>query len=121
MRIAFGGLLFTHGFAKVSNYEALAAGGFPDVTGLGSQVSVLLAIFAEAVCSLAFIFGMLTRLCLLPMIATMAVAFFCIHGGSISEGELAFAYLIVFVSIWIAGPGRYSVDALLRRLLIGRK
>ena len=121
MRLVFGGLLLSHGVAKLCNYSELAAGAFPDVTGLGSEVSVVLAIFAEAVCSVAFIVGLLTRLCLLPMIATMSVAFFVIHGGSISEGELAFAYLVVFVAMWFAGPGRYSLDGLLGRLLIGRK
>jgi putative oxidoreductase len=45
------------------------------------------------------------------MIIVMLVAFFHIHQGNILQGELAFIYLIVFVIMYIAGPGKYSIDA----------
>ena len=79
---------------------------FPDPLGVGSQTSLILAIFAELVCSVALILGVLSRLVLIPMIFTMAVAFFIANGGSIEQGELAFAYLIVFTLLLIAGPGK---------------
>jgi putative oxidoreductase len=41
----------------------------------------------------------------------MSTAFFYIHEGSIGNGELAFIYLIVLVLMYIAGPGKYSIDA----------
>ena len=44
------------------------------------------------------------------MIVTMAVAFFFAHGGSITGGELAFVYLVVFILMYMVGPGKYSVD-----------
>ena len=38
-----------------------------DPLGIGSQLSLVLAIFGEMVCSMAFIFGFLYRLAMLPM------------------------------------------------------
>ena len=52
---------------------------------------------------------------MLPMLATMAVAFFGIHQASVAQGELAFVYLLVLILMYFAGPGRYSVDYLIRR------
>ena len=63
---------------------------------------------------LAFAFGFLTRLTLLPMIFTMIVAFTTVFGGSISAGELPFLYLVIFVLSWFAGAGKFSVDGIIR-------
>lgn len=115
LRLTFSVALMTHGFAKAQNFEALAAGGFADPLGFGSGVAVSLAIFAELVCPLAVVFGFLARLAVLPPLVTMAVAFFEVHGGSLANGELAFLHLAAFVSLFIAGPGRYSLDALIGR------
>ena len=74
-------------------------------------MSLILAIFGELTCSLAFIFGFLYRLAMIPMIFTMGMAFFVIHGNDpCSVKELAFIYLVVFVLMYIAGPGKYSID-----------
>ena len=75
-------------------------------------MSLILAIFAEFCCSLFLIAGLLVRLMLLPMIVTMAVAFFDIHGAMLPEGELALVYLVVFIFLYIVGPGKYSLDYL---------
>jgi hypothetical protein len=40
----------------------------------------------------------------------MTVAFTAIHNSSISQGELAFIYLSIFILLAITGPGRYSID-----------
>ena len=97
---------------KLQGFESLSA-TFPDPLGIGSQLSLSMAIFGELVCSTAVIFGFLTRLAIIPMAFTMTVAFFITHGGSLAEGELAFAYLVVFVLLFFAGPGKYSIDGLL--------
>lgn len=112
-RIIFGLTFMSHGIQKWSNFQELST-TFPDPIGLGSSLSLGLAIFAEIGCSVAFIFGILYRLSLLPMIFTMIMAFFIIHGGDpFSAKELAFVYMVLFVLMYIAGPGKYSVDWLL--------
>ena len=115
-RVIFGLLLASHGLQKLQGFNAMAS-QFPDPIGLGSEVSLALAIFGELACSLAFVFGFLTRLAVIPMIFTMLVAFVTVHHGSIAEGELAFVYLVVFVLAWIAGPGKYSIDGFIARKL----
>jgi putative oxidoreductase len=59
--------------------------------------------------------GLITRIILIPMIISMAVAFFDIHDGMMPEGELALIFMIVFVVLFMTGPGRYSVDYLIDR------
>ena len=112
LRIIFGLMLINHGIAKVYNYTSLCF-TFPDPIGFGQDIALIFAIFGELICSVAFIFGALYRLCMIPMIAVMAVAFFYVHGGSFAGGELAFCYLVVFVLLYIAGPGKYSIDAVI--------
>ena len=111
-RVIFALLLAHHGLQKYMAFDEMSS-AFPDLLGLGSQTSLTLAIFAELVCSVALILGILSRLVLIPIIFTMAIAFFIAHGGSIEQGELAFAYLIVFTLLLIAGPGKFSVDGYL--------
>ena len=109
MRLIFGILLFCHGLEKLSNYPELMY-VFPDPLGIGSEISYILVVFAEIVCSLTFITGILFRLTLIPMIIAMSVAFFEIHESSIAQGELAFIYLAVFAMLAITGPGIYAID-----------
>lgn len=120
MRILFGVLLMSHGIQKLNNYSALAGGAFPDPLGIGSEASVVLAIFGEVLCSAAFIAGFLYRLSMIPMIVTMIVAFFAVHSGDVSGGELAFVYLLVFIIMYIAGPGRYSIDRIIAKRLYSK-
>ena len=114
VRIFFGALFFMHGLDKMMNFSQLSQ-TFPSVLGLGSYMTLMLSIFCEFACSIFLIVGMLTRIVLIPMIASMAVAFFDIHDGFMPEGELSLIYLIVFIVLFITGPGRYSADYLIDR------
>ena len=120
-RIIFGGLLMSHGIAKWQNFDALSA-AFPDPLGVGSGVSLALAIFGEVVCSVGFIAGLFYRLALIPMIFTMIVAFFVVHANDVfAVKELAFIYLVVFILMYIAGPGKFSIDHIIGNELSRRK
>ncbi len=110
MRLLFGSLFLIHGFQKLMNYGMLSS-TFPDPLGFSSELSLFLTILAEIGCSVAFMFGFLYRLFLLPMIFAMTVACFIIHAKEpFAAKELAFVYLSVFVLMYIAGPGKYSLD-----------
>ena len=105
-----------HGLEKVYNYTELCF-VFPDPTHIGSEISLLFVIFVEILCSIFFIAGALYRIMMIPMVIIMLVAFFHIHEGSIVEGELAFIYLMMFILMYISGPGQYSVDAKIHEYL----
>lgn len=110
-RIFFGLLFLTHGYDKLMAHASLAD-LYADPLGIGSLLSFWFTVFAEVVCSFALIFGLLQRIVLIPMIITMCVAFFVVHGGdAFAVKELSFIYLIVFIGLYITGPGKYSFDS----------
>lgn len=120
LRLAAGGMMLTHGWAKLSNYTELSE-TFMDPVGWGPGPSLMLIIFAEFFCSIAIILGLLTRLAAIPLVIGMFVAAFVAHQPfSISGSELPLLYLVVFMALLIAGPGRYSVDAIIYRRLDAR-
>ena len=116
-RVVFGLLLMSHGIAKLQNFEALSA-TFPDPLGVGSRMSLVLAVFGEVVCAAGCVAGLLYRLALIPMIFTMCVALFIVHGDDpFAVKELAAIYLSVFVLMYISGPGNYALDRLIAERL----
>ncbi len=116
LRLSAGGFMLSHGYPKL---QRLLAGdmGFGDPLGLGSEVSLILAVFAEFFCSILLMLGLGTRLATLPLIVTMAVAAFIAHGSDpFGRKELALMYLVSYVVILLNGAGKFSLDQ-----LIGKK
>jgi putative oxidoreductase len=101
-----------HGLDKLTNFDQLSS-TYPSVFGFGSYMTLILSVFTEFCCSLFLIFGLLTRLILPPMIVSMSVAFFVIHDSMMPDGELSLIYLIIFLGLYLTGPGRYSLDYLI--------
>ena len=112
LRVVFGVLFLLHGVDKMANFQTLSE-NYPSVMGLGSYMTLMITIFCEFCCSLFLISGLLVRLMVLPMIMAMAVAFFDVHDAMMPEGELSLIYLIVFIILYLVGPGRFSVDYLI--------
>lgn len=111
-RVTFGILFLLHGVDKMSNFQIVVQ-GYPSVLGLGSYMSLVISIFCEFCCSVFLILGLLVRVMVLPMILAMAVAFFDVHDAMMPEGELSLIYLIVFIILYLVGPGRFSIDYLI--------
>lgn len=116
LRLLVGGfMLFGHGLPKLMGW-AERSRTFFDPFGLGPAPSLALALFAEVGCSLAIMVGLYTRLATIPLLVTMFVAAFMANAGEPwSKQELAMAFASVFAALLVAGPGRYSADAALRR------
>ena len=112
LRVVFGVLFFIHGLDKMLNFNTLV-NGYPSVLGFGSYMTLMVSIFCEFCCSLFLMAGLLQRLLTIPMIVAMGVAFFDIHDAMMPEGELALIYFIVFIVLFLVGPGRYSLDFLI--------
>lgn len=117
LRVGFGlYMLMAHGLGK---FQTLLAGGeikFASVLGMPSSVCLALTVFAEFIACLFIIVGYKTRLATIPLVITMLVAAFLIHGGDpfTARGgpskEMALLYLIGFLGIYLLGSGKYSLD-----------
>lgn len=116
LRIGIGSfMLFAHGWGKLAGFAELAD-KFPDPIGLGSTLSLALAVFAEVVCSLLIIFGLGTRLASVPFLVTMLVAAFVVHADDPwGKKEFALLYAIPALSLVFTGGGRFSLDHLIRK------
>ena len=116
-RLMFGGMLLYHGIEKCIHFEEMSH-HFMNFIGLGPKFSLILSIFAEVGCSLALIAGFLVRLSILPLIFNMLMAtFFAMPHAPYKMMELPLIYLLGFVILYIAGPGRISIDYLILQRL----
>jgi putative oxidoreductase len=117
LRLIASSFMMVHGLQKLEMLKANPV-QFADPIGIGEPASLTLAVFAELVCSVLLILGLLTRLALIPLIITMLVAVFIVHSNDgFEKQELAGLYLGVYVVLIITGAGKYSVD----RLITNRK
>lgn len=108
-----GTLLALHGWGKLDRFFS-GVSKFPDPLGIGGRATLGLAAFAEGLCAMSVLIGFATRLAVLPVIATMAVAFFIYHAGdSFGDKELALIYLVGSLGVLLTGPGRLSIDRIL--------
>lgn len=130
LRLAMGVVIFPHGAQKMLGW--FGGPGFGGTmqffTGMVHVPAFLgvLAILAEFLGSIFLILGVLTRFAALAITTNMLVAVSLIHvhngffmnwsGHQKGEGMEFFIYAIaVGVTLIIAGPGRFSLDAQLAR------
>ena len=111
LRLGFGILMIPHGYAKFVSFGE-KQNDFMDFMGLGPATSLVLAIFAELVCSALLVLGLFTRAATIPLIVTAIVITFLAHDGDVfGKGYGGFSYLLVYIVILLVGPGKFSVDA----------
>jgi len=116
LRVCTGAfMLFGHGIGKVEKFGQLTS-SFPDPMALGPKASLILAIFAEVVCSTLLILGLKTRFVAVPLLVTMLVATFIVHAADPwAKQEFALLYAIPFASLVLMGGGRFSLDQLINK------
>lgn len=111
LRLIVGGFMLTHGIGK---WMMLIGDGpirFADPIGIGVTASLALTVFAEVFCSLFLIFGVAVRLAALPLLITMLVAAFIVHGqDGFGKQELPLLYAAILMVIAFARAGKYSID-----------
>ncbi len=116
VRIFVGFAMISHGFPKLMNFVGDQEIKFFDFLGIGPQLSLFLAVFAEFVCSIFIILGLFTRWGVFFLMITMAVAGLVVHGSDpFSDREMSLLYLAIYLMLFAFGPGRYSVDAMISR------
>ncbi len=111
-----GSVAALHGWGKIERLSADPV-QFADPFGFGPEISLALAMLAEVVAAALVVIGLGTRWAALALIVTLGTAFFTAHHGALTgagNGELPFVYVAGFVAVFLAGPGRFSVDARLK-------
>ena len=110
-RLAISALMLTHGIPKLIKFFGSEEIAFADPLGLGEITTFTLAVFAEFVCSVLVILGLGTRLAVIPLIGTMAVAALIVHvPDGFGRQELPLLYLSGWVLLFFTGAGKYSLD-----------
>jgi|SRR5271166_3664152 len=113
LRIMVGVLYMEHGLAKIldfphqPNHAAYAL--FTLVPGLQGLL--------ELVGGLLLALGLFTRTVAFVLAGNMAVAYFMAHAPRgffplLNGGELAIVYCFIFLYLWLAGGGEWSLDRL---------
>ncbi|HZG25003.1 MAG TPA: DoxX family protein [Chitinophagaceae bacterium] len=114
LRIGSGTMFMSHGYSKLVQFAEMK-GKFMNFMGLGSTVSLSLVIFSEFFCAIFINIGLFTRLVVIPPIISSSVALFVAHNGEIfGDGEKAALYVVCFIVILLCGPGRASVDGMIK-------
>jgi putative oxidoreductase len=109
-------LFLKHGTEKLFGFWQMSA-HFPNLLHLGI-FGLVFATLSDGICSLLILAGLVTRwaslVCFVNIFAAWAlVHHFLFFGRGSDHGELVVLYLAAFLTIFIAGPGRFSLDALL--------
>lgn len=109
-RLACGIALLPYPLKKIrERHEAAAT--FPAVLGLSHKTAFWCALLVELSASICMIFGLFTRIGAVAGACNMAVA------TNVSRGKYftspAQSYLLLFIAIFIIGPGQYSFDFLI--------
>ncbi|MBU2493116.1 MAG: DoxX family protein [Bacteroidetes bacterium] len=115
-------LAFAHGYNKL---QKLIDGGeikFMNFLGLGSEVSLFLAMSAEFFFALLVTLGLFTRLSTIPIIITMGIAAFIAHADDpFASKEKAVLFLASYLLLFFTGPGRFSIQNLFSKKLANIK
>lgn len=121
IRLMLGVVFIYHGQGKLfGGLEGFA--GTLDQMGVPlPQVAALLAALSEFVGGLILIAGVFFRIALWPLVFTMLVASFAVHGGkfNVQDGGMEFALTLAVMVAGVAliGPGDWSLG----RFWQGRK
>lgn len=114
VRLITGSLIMVHGFGIFN--PGHMNGNIAWLSDIHFPLPVLMTYLgkgAELVGGIMLILGMLTRFASLVLVINMAVITFVLGSGKIfEEDQPAFLFLLLFICLFIAGGGRYSLDKL---------
>jgi putative oxidoreductase len=118
MRLLVGLMFACHG-------AQLVLGRFGGMPGSDKPILVVGG-WIQLVGGLLIALGLLTRVAAFITSGEMAVAYFMMHAASapalhaklfpiLNHGEMAVLYCWIFLFIFFYGPGRFSIDAMIKR------
>lgn len=116
IRLGTGAMMLTHGIPKIGRLFGEGPVRFSDPFGLGPEISLALAIFAEVICASLIIIGFKTRLATIPLMITMLTAALYAHADDpFGTKEKPLLFFVLFIAIVVMGPGKYSIDGIQKK------
>lgn len=114
LRFMAGLEILQHGMAKILHFPTVPQFANVAVGSLSWVGGVI-----ELIGGILIVIGLFTRPAAFILCGFTAVAYFMVHAGKsfypiLNGGELAVLYCFVFLYIFAAGPGPWSVDAMTR-------
>ena len=104
-------VLYVHGVPKLLHWQTEIQ-HIDDPLHLGGAATLLCALFAEIICPLLVILGLWTRLACLPFLFLLLVSMLIVHADwSIDQGQFGWLLMIVFATIALSGPGKFSLKS----------
>lgn len=99
-------------------------GGKPEVVPnplhLPQKLNALVATFSDTVVPLLVIFGIATRLVILPTIGVTAIGYFVVHrNDAVEVRDVPYIYTLCFLFLLCIGAGSISADHYLYAMLAG--
>ena len=115
LRIVSAFFFIQHGSQKLFGFPGAHQSGPPELLSLIGVAGIL-----EFFGGLLLLVGLLTRPVAFLLSGQMAVAYFMRHAGQgfwpiLNRGELAALYSFVFLYLFVAGGGVWSLDRLLQQ------
>jgi putative oxidoreductase len=110
-------LFLKHGLEKLTGYSRMVQ-HFPDPIHIGAQASLAYALVTDGICTLLIALGLFTRPASALLVINLLTAFFFVHHAAFFKDghvELVAVYIILFVGILVSGPGRFSLDARIKK------
>lgn len=113
MRVGAGlMLLLVHGLPKLLHWQSELQ-HIEDPLGLGTPLTLTLAVFAEVACPLLLMLGLFARMACLPVLAVLLVSLTLVHPEwSLEQGQFAWLLLILYTGLALAGPGPLVIQRL---------
>ncbi len=113
-RVGVSALMLTHGFKKFMNLLD-GAMGFANPIGIGETATFYLAILSEFIAPIFIIIGYKTRIAsIFPMMTMLIVALIVHANDPFARQEMPLLYLASFFVIFMVGPGKISLDKILK-------
>jgi putative oxidoreductase len=111
LRIVVGFLFLTHGSAKLLGVPHIAMFDGLQIFSLVGVAGIL-----ELVGGTLILLGLFTRTVAFLLSGEMAVGYFMVHAPQgllpiVNQGEAAVLYCFLFLYLFVAGAGAYSIDA----------
>ena len=111
LRFMAGLEILQHGTAKILHFPAVAQMANVHIGSLAGVGGLI-----ELIGGTLMVIGLFTRPTAFILCGFTAVAYFMVHASQsffplVNKGELAVLYCFVFLYIFAAGPGPWSIDA----------